>query len=89
MSFSLIAAGRPEDVRKQLDAQLEHHKQWGPNPQEAAVVALIEQHLAATDFPGGVYVDAAGHQDPGQASLTITLRPLQMPIVELDAPAEG
>lgn len=89
MSFNLIAAGRPAEVREQLRAQHEHHKQWGPNPQEDAVVALLEQHLAATDFPGGVYIDAAGHQDPGVASLTITLRALQMPVLEHGAPVEG
>lgn len=87
MSFNLIAAGRPEEVRTQLRAQHELHKAWGPNEQEAKVVELLEQHIDASEFPGGLYIDAAGHQDPYGSSLTITLRTLQIPPAQAPAHA--
>jgi len=80
MTFSLIAAGTKEQVRRQLQTQLVKHAEWNNDPkQPQAVIDLIEHHLDGSDYPGGVYVEASGHHDQYSGSLHVNIKPLNIP----------
>lgn len=92
MSFSLVAAGLPDQVHRQLTSQLTRMQSWANNDtsQPEAVVDLIRFHLDKAAYANGLLVEANGHLDATQGSLTISVRPLYLPLEEQtqDTPAD-
>lgn len=75
MSFSIHAAGRIADVIEQVKA----HEYVGDTSQAEAVRALVLSELEQWNQDGywkGVVVEASGHHDSSQRSLTLTIRPV-------------
>ena len=82
MSFSFVAAGTPDQVRRQLDSQLSTIQSWTNNDtrQPEAVVELVKFHLDNTAFARGLLVDCNGHHDKENANLTLSMRSLYLPL---------
>lgn len=82
MSFSLTAAGTPDQVRRQLASQLTTMQSWTNNDtsQPEAVISLIHMHLDKCAYKRGLLVEANGHLDAQNANLTITMRGLYLPL---------
>lgn len=75
MSFSIHAAGRVADVIEQVKA----HEYVGDTSQAEAVRAFVLAELEAWpdgSYYKGVIVEASGHHDQSNRSLTLTVRPL-------------
>jgi len=92
MSFSLVAAGTPDQVRRQLDSQLKTMQSWASNDtsQPEAVIDLITMHLDKAAFKRGLLVDANGHLDTENGNLNIMMRGLYLPLEsETTTDAEG
>lgn len=82
MSFTLLAAGTIEQVRRQVrhavnfgvdSSQLDELREY--------LLAQLE-HWPASHQPGydnGLMVEASGHQDKLNGYLTLKIRPLQIP----------
>ncbi len=80
MTFSLQAVGSKDQVRRQLAATLAKHVEWKNDPaQPQAVIDLVAQHLAVSDYPGGLFVESSGHLDKYSGSLQLSIRPLNIP----------
>jgi hypothetical protein len=81
MSFGFTAAGTVDQVRAQLDTFTSNDSLG------QAVKALLETELLGDTAPTsgmaerelGFLVEASGHRDPHNASLTISVRPLWLP----------
>lgn len=88
MSFSFAAAGHKEHVRRALRAQVELHKSWANNntAHEEAALDLIEKHLDASAYNGGVIVEASGHHDASGGTLNLSIKPVYLP-AGVDEPA--
>jgi hypothetical protein len=87
MSFSIQAAGRIEDVIEQIKA---HDFGGGDTSQAETIRALLLAELEAwADGPyyRGVIIDASGHHDTSQRSLSVSMRPFH--IREPKTEAEG
>lgn len=81
MSFSIQAAGTREQVRAQVTQKLAEIQRYGGNNRQAAAAAeLIEQHLGMATLTNGMFVEANGHCDQYNCSLTLTIRSLAIPV---------
>lgn len=89
MTFGIQAAGTKEQVRAQIKAQREQHAGWNNDPKQLdAVAALIEHHLAGSEYAGGVHVEANGHHDTHSGNLELKIRALNIPKVPTDTEPE-
>lgn len=86
MSFGFEAAGTVDQVRDQLDVQLEATRRYGgePDSQATAVATLVRAELdAMPDAPPtherGAHVTASGHADGNGRNFTVTVRTLTLP----------
>lgn len=88
MSFSLVAAGTPDQVRRQLASQLTTMQSWTNNDtsQPEAVIALVEMHLNKAAYKRGLLVEANGHLDNEYGTLTLSMRGLYLPLEPDPAP---
>lgn len=75
MTFQMQAAGTREQVAAQLDAVTF----WGDPTYPGLVRDLVHRTLALAEFKHGVFVEASGHQDTDVASLSLSIRPLNLP----------
>lgn len=92
MSFSFTAVGTVEQVRAQLEAVRERTAKYPPGPQHDLALQLVESELAewpstpaAADNEVGLHVEASGHHDQNQRTLSIKIRPVWFPNVKADA----